>query len=474
MRARDGRGGDAFGPDRAPSAGVQGAASLLSEKFAALRNSPPPRAFSQRTATETAQEAPVNRSERNDCKDVNPKHPEETIMTLQVTDLSAEIIKRAKRAFTTRRVPANHMRTLISGDVRPAIGDLVMARVDETGSHKRIETPSGRRANLVPGDTIIVAYGNRYAPDQFEAVIGDSLAACDLVAAGGVAANKIASHDRMHEPTRITPLGLVGNAMGDRINLSHYGIALSVGEAPQITVVLVVGTSMNAGKTYTAATLVRAFADAGLRVAGIKSTGTGAGGDLWTMADHGADLTLDFTDAGLPSTYLVPPAVIETSVLGLINHAAEQGCDIAVVEIADGLQHEETATLLKSSRLKHVARGVVFAANDALGAAAGLASLRQWGHDVIAISGQLCRSPLAMREAQAACDIDVISPQDIMAGALTRNVLSKPRAVTVARSNVTRIQRPKLAERLAAWDAAGVTDGELINVAGHRHAVHGA
>lgn len=340
-----------------------------------------------------------------------------------VAGLAGGRIAKAKRAFTTRRVVLEDARTLIAGAVAPQIGDLVLAVVDKIGSHPKLELPSGRRAQLSVGDEIVVAYGNRYAPDQFEAIIGETLDPCHLVAAGGVASTKLAKHEAMANPTRITPIGLLGNASGERLNLSQYAIALDPRRRP-ITSVLVAGTSMNAGKTMTAAGLVHALAKSGHKVAGIKSTGTGAGGDLWLMSDMGAHCVLDFTDAGLPSTYLAPRHKIEHGVLGLIGYAGDLGCDVAVVEVADGLQHEETASLLRSPAILEAAVGIVFAANDALGAKAGLRTLEEWDYRVLALSGQLTRSPLAMREAARSTGMSVVTLAEIRAGCLNSSILA--------------------------------------------------
>jgi molybdopterin-guanine dinucleotide biosynthesis protein len=345
------------------------------------------------------------------------------IRTSDVTPVSRERLMAAKRGFTTRRVKLDDARTLVAGSAAPRIGDLVLAVVEKIGSHAKIELPSGRRAQLSVGDEIIVAYGNRYAPDQFEALIGENLDTCHLVAAGGVASTKVAKHEAMASPTRITPVGLLAGETGERLNLSNYAVSLDTRRRP-IKVVYVAGTSMNAGKTMTAAGLVYALAKAGHKVAGIKSTGTGAGGDLWLMSDMGAHAVLDFTDAGLPSTYLAPVDQIERTVLGLIGHAADQGCDVAVVEVADGLQHEETATLLRSAAIREAAVGIVFAANDALGAKAGLRVLEEWDYRVLALSGQLTRSPLAMREAARSTGMSVVTLAEIQAGCLTSSILA--------------------------------------------------
>jgi hypothetical protein len=347
---------------------------------------------------------------------------------------------KAKRAFTTRRVPARDMQTLISGSAKPVTGNLVLATVHELGKHRKIERLNGRRALMMPGDEIIVCYGNRYAPDQFEALVCEDLSLCDLVAGGGIASREINRHTRMAPPTQIMPIGLIGNAKGESLNIADYRIDFQE-SSHKIKVILVVGTAMNAGKTFTAASMIRGLKGSGFRVAGIKATGTGSGGDLWQMKDMGADVTLDFTDAGFASTYKAPDEAIEMGVIGLINHAARRKCEFAIVEIADGLQHLETATLLRSTKLQSIAFGVVFAAYDSLGAKAGYEELRKLGYSVLALSGQITRSPLAMREAAAATSgCPILTPFQIQAGVLVPIITgaNNQKTITVLEERVQR------------------------------------
>src|SRR5690606_35288651 len=67
-------------------------------------------------------------------------------------------------------------------------------------------------------------------------------------------------------------------------------------------VILIIGTSMEAGKTVAATALTRALKSLGLRVAGVKVTGVGRFRDIRAMRAAGADYIADFVDAGLPST----------------------------------------------------------------------------------------------------------------------------------------------------------------------------
>ena len=171
---------------------------------------------------------------------------------MQIRRFRKNWLRRIKRAFTTRRVPIGDMRTLISGDVKPRAGDLVLATVDELGSHQRIELPNGRRAKIFPGDLILLCYGHRYAPDQFEAIVCDDLDACDLIAAGGIAGRELCRHERMDAPTRILPLGIIGDADGAPRNVEQYALDLTR-PGPRIPAVFVFGTAMNSGKTMTPA-----------------------------------------------------------------------------------------------------------------------------------------------------------------------------------------------------------------------------
>ena len=86
----------------------------------------------------------------------------------------------------------------------------------------RIELPAGRRSFLYVGDDIIVAYGNRDAPDQFEAEVPSDLNECHLVAAGGIASRLRNKHSGVKCPTRIKPLGLLADAELRPLNLGDW------------------------------------------------------------------------------------------------------------------------------------------------------------------------------------------------------------------------------------------------------------
>lgn len=319
----------------------------------------------------------------------------------------------AKFAFATRRVQRSELRGLIAGDISPGPGDLVLARVDEIGQHPRVELIDGRKAALFCGDEVVVCYGDRYAPDQFEAEVPADLGPCDLVAAGGLAARAVSMHEDMEPPTRLTPLGLLVDEHGERVNVARWALPPLPGVRAPAPTLVVVGTSMNSGKTTVGAYLARGLAAAGCRVGTAKVTGTGAGNDLWIMRDAGADPVLDFTDAGMASTYRVPVARLERAFTTLTGHLTAAGVDVIVIEIADGLGQVETAGLLASRQVGAATDAVFFAAGDALGASAGVEWLRRRGLPVVAVGGTLTMSPLATREAAGLTGLPVLGCEQL-------------------------------------------------------------
>jgi molybdopterin-guanine dinucleotide biosynthesis protein len=317
-------------------------------------------------------------------------------------------LRRLKFAYTTRHLNGNTPDSLLVGELRPRAGDLVLARVDQLGQHKRLELRDGRRALLFPGDEIIVCYGNRYAPDQFEAELPDDLSPCNLVAAGGIAARELSRHVSVAEATRITPLGLLAAPDAAPLNLKSFKLDKPNAREPRPPTLAVVGSAMNAGKTTTAANLVKGLVAAGWKAGAAKVTGTGAGGDVWFLTDAGASPVLDFTAAGLPSTYLAGAEAIERTFRELVGHLAAAKVDVIVVEVADGICHQETRELLESEPFDELVDGVLFAATDALSAAAAVDYLSDRPVPLLAISGMVSASPLAAREAETITGLTVI------------------------------------------------------------------
>lgn len=355
-------------------------------------------------------------------------------------------LRRASWAFTTRRVPHNAPWSVIPPVGVPGTGDLVLARVDAIGHHDGLQLSNGRRKQMFVGDEIVVVYGNRYACSQFEALVPKTMGPCHLVASGGIASRAVSWHDRIVKgPTHITPIGLLADADGKRINLRDFAIRpVARISDPCPTTVAVVGTAMDSGKTQTAAFLVRGLIAAGLRVGYGKVTGTGAGGDTWLLKDAGAEPVLDFTDAGLPSTYLATPETIDQVLMTLVAHIAQEGVDAVVLEVADGIFQCETAALLRSPVFAQLVGGVVLAARDAMGASAGVNWLSAQSTPVLALSGLLSAAPLQCAEASLVTGLPVYNREVLAMASTAMGLIGRTQRkieIQVQRGSATQAQQ---------------------------------
>ena len=331
-------------------------------------------------------------------------------------------LERAKWSFTTRRVDRKAVRTLISDPAtKPSAGDLVLAKVVLIGQHTTVELPTGRKASIYPGDEIVVSYGNRYAPDQFEAFVPPDLGMANLVAGGGIAGRVVLQHEKMDDATVIEPVGLLGDQHGIPLNLRAFAMKHAIHRS--IPTFAVFGTSMNSGKTTTVACLVHGLTAAGYKVGAAKITGTGAGNDLWSMRDSGAHSAYDFTDAGFATTYLCPVSAIIDGAFNLLTNLARDGAEVAVVEVADGMLQEETAAIAAHRGFRAMINSCLFAAGDSMGAITGVKRLRELGHNVAAISGLVTRSPLGIRET-GVIGLPVLSALELADAAIAERYFS--------------------------------------------------
>jgi hypothetical protein len=212
-------------------------------------------------------------------------------------------------------------------------GDYVVGEVvSPPGRLARIELSSGRMVEVVEGDLIVGAFGVRYA--TLESVggwqgIGQDRIMEALTSAGlfGKATSRSAL---LPSPLLLTYKGHV-LLSGTKAAMRDY-----VQEAPErgfeVPVVLLVGTSMSAGKTTSAKVIVRLLREAGLRVVGAKLTGAGRYRDVLAMHDAGAEHIFDFVDAGLPST-VVPESEYRRALRNLLSRIAAVEADVLVAEV---------------------------------------------------------------------------------------------------------------------------------------------
>ena len=323
---------------------------------------------------------------------------------------ASPLLTGAKWSFVTRRVRRAQVRLLDRDLASAKPGDLVLAEVQDIGNHKRLQLSDGRFSILYAKDRIVLACGDRFAEDQFEGIAALSEEGADLLAGGGVIGQMRSRNGKVKRPTRLTVIGRLADETGQVINLADTALKPASGPRPA-RVIGVIGTGMNAGKTAAAAGLVNGFSRFGSTVAAIKATGTGSFGDVHNYEAAGAATVLDFTDAGLVSTYRQPVDRLEELTRTLLATASAN--DIAVVELADGVSQVETADLLRRPSFRALFDAFVLAAPGALAARGALHWLESEASIIpVALTGLMTQAPLAVAEAET-LGLPVFSREDL-------------------------------------------------------------
>ena len=212
------------------------------------------------------------------------------------------------------------------------LGDYVVGRVlDPHGCLSMLELTGGRMIEVMQDDLVVGALGRRAA--TLEAVgdweaIGDDGAFSALTAAG-LFGRVTSLSPFIGSPM---PLQYVGHATRAGEKLTMEG---SLRKVPQldfdVPIILIVGTSMSAGKTTSGRVIVNLLARMGLKVVGAKLTGAARYRDMLSFADAGASAVFDFVDAGLPSS-AVDEAVYRKALPRLLSLIAAERPDVVVTE----------------------------------------------------------------------------------------------------------------------------------------------
>ncbi len=213
-----------------------------------------------------------------------------------------------------------------------ATGDYVLGEViPPLNPASKVELTNGRMANLLPGDLIIGAFGIRQATleivGDWQDIPGDnSLHA--LTPAGLFGKATSVSHLLSSPPALIYQGHLLRN--GQKLSMDDFINPLPE-QSYQCPTIMIIGTSMSAGKTTAARVIIRLLRQMGLRVIGAKLTGAGRYRDILAMQDAGAQQIFDFVDVGLPSSICEPEA-FRSRLRQLLTKIAATEPDVVVAE----------------------------------------------------------------------------------------------------------------------------------------------
>ena len=213
-----------------------------------------------------------------------------------------------------------------------ASGDYVVCDVTGEGSFRSLELADGRMTEVFSGDVLVGALGRRHATLEVTGTfeVTESDGRMHLLTSAGLLGTETSHGVGIPSLLELRYRGHVIHD-GEKATMRRY--VEPVEARPYDTpTILLVGTSMSAGKTMAGKLVVRQLVRDGLRVVGAKLTGAGRLRDVLAFADAGAAAIYDFVDAGLPST-VVPEAEFEEALADLLPRIAAVEADVAVVEI---------------------------------------------------------------------------------------------------------------------------------------------
>jgi hypothetical protein len=242
-------------------------------------------------------------------------------------------------------------------------GDYVVGEVASMPNRlSRIELVNGRMVELVEGDMIVGAFGVRYATLEmvggWQSIGRDQM--MEALTAAGLFGKSTSRSMLLPSPPSLIYKGHV-LIRGEKTAMGDF-VPSAPGRGLELPVVLLVGTSMSAGKTTSARAIIRLLREDGFGVIGAKLTGAGRYRDILAMQDAGAEHIFDFVDAGLPST-VVPERQYRKALRNLLSRMAAVEADVLVAEVgASPLEPYNGATAIEE--IEANVRYTVLSASD--------------------------------------------------------------------------------------------------------------
>jgi hypothetical protein len=239
----------------------------------------------------------------------------------QVLGSLARIADFDTRRFEVEAIPRREWET----------GDYVQAEVvGEPTRLYHIECTTGEMIGVDPGDRVIGAFGHRAATlegvGSWMEIDGGEM---NAMTSAGLFGRFTSVSRLLPRPLDLKYRGHVVRA-GRKVRMRDFALHARPRKL-RTPAILMVGTSMSAGKTMVGKFACQILSDLGFRVVGIKLTGAGRYRDILSFRDHGAAEIYDFVDAGLPST-VVPEDEFRAAIRPLLAHIASREADFMVVE----------------------------------------------------------------------------------------------------------------------------------------------
>ena len=241
-------------------------------------------------------------------------------------------------------------------------GDYVLGEITGPANELyTIETCTGEIVPVHAGDEVIGALGRRAGTLQG---VGDYLSVkngrLDTLTSAGLFGAYTSLSKLLSKPISLSYRGHIVR-QGRKVQMSDFAVRSKTRKFT-VPTILIIGSSMSAGKTVTGTLACKILAASGLKVTGTKLTGAGRYRDILSFQRAGASEIYDFVDAGLPSTIL-PQEEFRAAIRPLLSLIDEHQPDVMVAEAgASPLEPYNGAAIM--DELGDAIRCVILAAFD--------------------------------------------------------------------------------------------------------------
>ena len=282
-----------------------------------------------------------------------------------------------KIASATKNVPLR--RDLrVSPEITSKDGYLIAGRIrGEKSVYNMLENCQGRLVPLHDGDIVVGALGHRNALLGYSGVVPKKISKGDvlhILNMGGVIGKCTSANPDLGSPFEIEVLGGVcvfpefGKRSGvpAHVKMNALEERKDLSGLPNIPVIFVAATCMNAGKTTASCQIIRYLSGQGLKVGACKLTGVSLLRDTLGMQDYGATHALSFVDVGIVTTSAATALESARTILGNLS---ETDSDVIVAELGDGIMGEYgVGNILADSEIMARKALLIVCANDPVGA----------------------------------------------------------------------------------------------------------
>jgi len=212
-------------------------------------------------------------------------------------------------------------------------GDYIIGKITNPGHDQmKIELTNGRMRSFLKEDLVAGALGERYATleatGSWREVEEDGI--MHLLTGGGLMGKCTSKSVYLPNLIEIEYMGHI--IIDDHVCIMDDYVKIVPFKKFDLPVVLLVGTSMSAGKTTVARIVVNQLKRAGLKIVAGKLTGASRYRDTLSLKDVGASHIFDFVDVGLPSS-IYPREKFRKKLRQLLSQIYDIKADVAVIEL---------------------------------------------------------------------------------------------------------------------------------------------